>query len=475
MKETRTEQQALFAVSRTTKREREVDARWAWTEPAVWTERMVDALERGVKGGKWHSLIDKVWAERTLSAAWRRVEGNGGSNGVDGERIRDFRRQAEKNLAMISQRLQSNQYEPMAIRRVYIQKLGSRELRPLGIPTIKDRVVQTALRSVIEPIFERDFSENSYGFRPGRSTKDALRRVDGLLKEGKTWVVDVDITRYFDTIPHAMLMEEVARGIADGRVLELIERYLKQGVLETTPSAVTEPEKGTPQGAVISPLLANLYLHPVDVEMAMQGYTMVRYVDDCVVLCTTREEAERALEQIRMLMSARGLTLHPEKTKLIDALAPGGFDFLGYHFEQGKRTPRQKSLRKFKDAIRARTRRANGYSLARIIEMLNEVLPGWFEYFKHCGARVYRTLDAWIRRRLRSILRARRGGRGISRGRDHQRWPVAYFQQMGLFTMAEAHALLIHSLHGNHQPESRMRGIRSYGSEGGGAQLPLPL
>ena len=476
MKETGTEQQALFAVSATTKRERDVDARWAWTEPAVWTERMVDALEGGVKGGKWHSLIDKVWAERTLNAAWRRVERNGGSSGVDGERIRDFRGQAGKNLTLISERLQSNQYEPMAIRRVYIPKLGSHELRPLGIPTIRDRVVQTALRSVIEPIFERDFSENSYGFRPGRSTKDALRRVDGLLKEGKTWVVDVDITRYFDTILHEMLMREVATKIADGRVLELIERYLKQQVLETTPSAVTDPEQGTPQGAVISPLLANIYLHPVDVEMAKQGYTMVRYADDCVVLCATREQAERALEQIRTQISARGLTLHPEKTKLVDATAPGGFDFLGFHFEQGKRTPRKKSLRKFKDTIRARTRRANGHSFGRIIEILNAVLRGWFEYFKHCVHRVFKTLDAWVRRRLRSILRVRSGRRGIARGRDYQRWPIAYFRQVGLFTMAEAHVLLIRSLQGNHQPESRMREIRSYGSEGGGAhQLLLPL
>ncbi len=475
MEKTRTEQQQLFAVSVTTKREREVSDRWAWTEPDVWTERMVDALERGVKGGKWHSLIDKVYAERTLNAAWRRVERNGGSGGVDGERIRDFKREAGTRLSKMSEQLRNDQYEPMAIRRVYIPKLGSHELRPLGIPTIRDRVVQTALRSVIEPIFEHDFSDNSYGFRPKRSTKDALKHVQRLLDEGRIWVVDVDVTRYFDTIPHQRLLSEVEKKIADGRVLNLIERYLKQEVLEATPSYATDEDQGTPQGAVISPLLANIYLHPIDITMASEGYDMVRYADDSVVLCNTLEQAERAMNRLRELMEIQGLTLHPEKTKLVDVTQPGGFDFLGYHFELGKRTPRKKSLRKFKDTIKERTRRANGHSLSKIIEIVNEVVRGWFEYFKHCRHRVFTTLDAWIRRRIRSILRKRRGRRGIARGADYQRWPNVYFQRLGLFTMAEAHTQLIHPLHEIHRPESRMREIRTYGSEGGGAQLPLPL
>jgi len=436
---------------------------------------MVDALERGVQGGKWHSLIDKVYAERTLNAAWRRVERNGGSEGVDGERIRDFKRDAVRQLSNMSEQLRNGQYEPMAIRRVFIKKLGSHELRPLGIPTIRDRVVQTALRSVIEPIFEHDFSNNSYGFRPKRSTRDALRHVQRLLDEGRTWVVDVDITRYFDTIPHQALMREVEKKIADGRVLSLIERYLKQEVLGETPSYATDQAEGTPQGAVISPLLANIYLHPVDKVMANEGYEMVRYADDSVVLCNTKEEAERALELLGKLMAARGLTLHAEKTKLVDTKVTGGFDFLGYHFEEGKHTPRKKSMQKFKDKIREKTRRANGHSLSKIIEMLNELIRGWFEYFKHCRRRVFTRLDAWIRRRLRSILRKRQGRRGISRGADHQRWPNAYFRQLGLFTMAEAQALLIRSLKEKHRLESRMREIRTYGSEGGGAQLPLPL
>lgn len=475
MKKIRTEQQQLFRVSVTTKREREVSAEWAWTEPAVWTERMVDALERGVQGGKWHSLIDKVYAERTLSAAWQRVKRNGGSEGVDGERIEDFKHGAEKRLSKLSEQLQADQYEPMAIRRVWISKLGSHEMRPLGIPAIRDRVVQTALRSVIEPIFEHGFSGHSYAFRPGRSTKDALRRVEQLLGEGRTFVVDVDITRYFDTIPHQPMLNEIRTKIADPRVLELIERFLKQDVLLATPSYVTEERKGTPQGSVISPLLANIYLHPIDTAMEAEGYAMVRYADDCVVLCHTQEEAERALARLRELMLARELTLQPEKTKLVDATQPGGFDFLGYHFEQGKHTPRTKSLRKFKDQIRERTRRANGHSLSTIITELNAIIRGWFEYFKHCSHKVFQRLDGWIRRRIRSILRTRQGRRGIARGKDYLRWRNAYFQQLGLFTMAEVHADLIRSLHEKHRPESRMREIRPYGLEGGGAQLPLPL
>jgi len=436
---------------------------------------MVDALEGGIEGGKWYSLVDKVHAERTLSAAWRQVERNGGSEGVDGERIRDFKCGVEKRLAQLSEQLRNGQYEPMPIRRVYIPKLGSHEMRPLGIPTIRDRVVQTALRSTIEPIFERDFCEHSYGFRPGRSTKDALRRVDGLLAEGRRWVVDVDIARYFDSIPHGQLMREIEKKIADGRVLNLIERYLKQDVLEATPSYAADERTGTPQGAVISPLLANIYLHPIDVVMAEEGYEMVRYADDCVVLCRTQDEAERALMRLGELMRTRELTLHPEKTKLVDATLPGGFDFLGYHFELGKRSPRKKSLQKFKDQIRERTRRANGHALRQIISELNAVIRGWFEYFKHSRHGVFKPLDGWIRRRLRSILRARQGRRGIARGKDYLRWRNAYFQRLGLFTMAEVHAQLIRSLHETHRPESRMREIRTYGSEGGGAQLLLPL
>jgi RNA-directed DNA polymerase len=426
------------------KRGREVDARWEWTEPSVWTERMLDALERGVKGGKWYSLIDKVYAQETLRAAWKRVKRNRGGAGVDRETIEVFGRRAETRLAELAQQIENDTYNPKPIRRTWIPKPGSSELRPLGIPTVTDRIAETALRMTIEPIFEQKFMECSYGFRPKRSTKDALRRVQQHLDAGRTFVVDIDIQKYFDTIDHSLLMEEVKKEVSDGRVLRMIEKSLCRGVMETTKSYAAL-EEGTPQGSVISPLLANIFLHPVDEAMTRAGYEVVRYADDCVVMCQTQEEAERAMRRMRELIEQRRLTLHPEKTKLVDATAPGGFDFLGYHFEQGRRTPRKKSLRKLKDAVREHTRRNNGHSLGRIIETLNPILRGWFEYFKHSAPHLFGWLDGWIRGRLRSILRHRMGLRGRSRGRDHHRWRNAYFRQLGLFSMAEAHQLLIRS------------------------------
>jgi RNA-directed DNA polymerase len=405
---------------------------------------MLDALERGVKGGKWYSLIDKVLGKETLTAAWGRVRRNRGSAGVDGITIPYFERHLEDQLLRLHEELSSGTYKPEAIRRVEIPKPGSRETRPLGIPVIRDRIVQTALRSVIEPIFEIDFAVSSYGFRPKRSTKDALRRVQTLLSEDGQWVVDVDIQRYFDTIPHQRLMAEIEKKIADRRVLGLIEGYLKQEVLLATKSYAAI-EEGTPQGAVISPLLANIYMHRVDVAMEQAGYGYVRYADDCVIVCRTREEAEKALQLIGGQIAEMELTLHPEKTKLIDVTAPGGFDFLGYHFERGRRYPRKKSMRKLKDTVRQYTRRTNGRSLRQLIDILNPILRGWFQYFKHSRSLTFKIVDGWIRRRLRSILRRNRGTHGIANGADNLRWPNAFFRQMGLFTMFEAHRQLIQS------------------------------
>ncbi len=331
-------------------------------------------------------------------------------------------------------------YKPKPVKRVYIPKPGSPEKRPLGIPAIRDRVVQLALQQVMAPIFEKKFMPNSYGFRPGRSGKDALRRVQALLNQGYTWVVDADIQKYFDTIPHDRLMKEVEMEIADGRVLELLQRYLNQGILDGMESWV--PEEGTPQGAIISPLLANIYLHPVDVEMASSGHEMIRYADDVIVLCRTEAEAQSALTRLREQVEGRGLTLHPIKTRIVDATQRGGFDYLGYHFERGMRWPRDKSLKKLRDSIRDKTRRTNGNSLSTIIANVNLTLRGWFNYFKHSHRNTFPHVDSWVRMRLRSILRKRHGRRGRGRGNDHQRWPNAYFQTMGLFTTTEAHAAL---------------------------------
>jgi len=301
---------------------------------------------------------------------------------------------------------------------------------------VRDRIVQTALRNVIEPIFERDFAPQSYGFRPGRGCKDALRRVDKLLKEGRVWVVDADIKGYFDTIPHGPLMERVERKIADGRVLRLIEGYLKAGVMEGV-KGWPSTERGTPQGAVISPLLANIYLDPLDWEMARAGLEMVRYADDFVVLCQSEEEAQQALGRIQDFVKANGLRLHPDKTRIVDVRKPGGFDFLGYHFERGMKWPRKKSMAKLKEVLHAKTRRTDGRSMKAICQDLNGLLQGWFEYFKHSKSNVFATIDAYTRGRLRSILRKRRGGQGRSRGCDHQRWSNAFFHAHGLISLSQ--------------------------------------
>lgn len=444
MKDTRAEERPAGVPREGAKQVGEVRARWAWTELVVWTERMLTTLERGVKGGVWFSLIDKVYDARTLRAAWQAVWARKGAGGVDGQTVEQFAAQAEKHLEHLEEELRADAYVPKPVRRRWIEKAGSAEKRPLGIPTVKDRVVQTALRMVVEPIYEREFHPRSYGFRPGRGCKDALREVARLLEEGCTWIVDADIKSYFDTIPRAELMTEVRKRISDGRVLKLIESYLNQGVMEGLEEWT--PEAGTPQGAVISPLLANIYLHPVDLVMAGAGYEMVRYADDLVILCRSEAQAQQALAELERELRGRGLTLHPEKTRIVDATVPGGFDFLGYHFEQGERWPREKSKQKLKAKVRQLTGRNSGESLAVTIKKLNEVLRGWFEYFKHSHPWTFERVDGWTRMRLRSLLRKRRGGRGRGRGADHQRWTNAFFRERKLFELQSAHRLACQSL-----------------------------
>lgn len=417
----------------------DVRARWAWTEPSVWTDRMLTALEQGVKGGVWFSLIDKVYAERTLTLAWQHVKANGGAAGVDHVTIATYERDLDRNLATLATQLRDGTYRPQSIRRTWIDKPGSREQRPLGIPTVRDRVVQSAVRLVLEPIFERHFAAQSYGFRPGRGCKDALRRVDSLLGAGYTWIVDADLRHYFDTIPQQALVQRLRAKVADGRVLALLEAFLTQPVMEGL--STWTPNEGTPQGAVISPLLANIYLDPLDHAMAAAGIEMVRYADDFVLLCRSEADAQRALTLIAAWTHAAGLTLHPEKTRIVDAAQRGGFEFLGYHFEQGHHWPRTKSLKKLKDTLRAKTRRNKGQSLAVIIADVNRTLRGWFVYFQHSPRHSFTTVDAWLRMRLRSILRRRQHRQGRGRGCDHQRWPNAFFAAHGLFNLTTARVL----------------------------------
>jgi len=445
----------------------------AGAEASVWTERMScrrralsarPALVNGVvvsktrlrhEGGKWFSLMDKVFAPRTLAVAWTKVRANKGAAGVDGQSIERFAARADVYLAELSAALQEGTYRPQAVKRVDIPK-GDGRTRPLGIPTVKDRIVPEArfqhdvqqavrlvpearLRHDIEPIFEVGFAEGSYGFRPGRGCHDALREVDRLIKEGFTHVVDADLASYFDTIPHDRLVARIEERIIDGQVLDLIRGWLQADILKGLERWT--PTGGTPQGSVVSPLLANIYLDPLDKLMAARGLRMVRYADDFVVLCKSREDADAALAEVRGWVTASGLTLHPTKTHVGDCRVPGqGFEFLGYRFEAGRRLVRKKSLDKLKDTIREKTGRNRGDSLERIIADLNRTLRGWFGYFKHAHPHVFQSIDGSVRRRLRSLLLKQRMKRShVGQGLGLSRlWPNAYFAEHGLFALHAA-------------------------------------
>ena len=444
------EENGWVVVSKTTKQapqSQERRERFGWSASEVWTERMLTALGNGVKGGKWFSLMDKVYALETLKASWKQVRKNRGSAGVDKISVNRFAGRSDVYLSELSESLAHDDYQIDAVRRVYIPK-GGGKTRPLGIPTVKDRVVQTALKRVLEPIFEMQFEDSSYGFRPGRSAKDALRRVDGLLKAGHVWVVDADLESYFDTIDHDRLMREVKRQVSDGRVLALIRRYLEQDILEEMERWT--PTKGTPQGAVLSPLLANIYLHPLD-RLFAGRYEMVRYADDFVVLCESEAQAQQALADIRQYCNGRGLRLHPEKTHVGDCRQPGqGFEFLGYRFEAGQRWVRKKSRRAIRDRVRETTKRCGGVSLDHMIKKLNPILRGWFNYFKQANSLEFKGIDGFTRRRLRAVLRKhqKRPGHGATRS-DHLEWPNAFFAKRGLFTCTQAYAPARQSRCGN--------------------------
>jgi RNA-directed DNA polymerase len=416
--------------------EREILSRWGWVEPRVWTARMLTTLEQGVEGGTWFRLFDKVFSERNLAAGLQQVAKNKGAPGVDHVTVTAFEQQFPEAIWALSDQLKAGTYRPQAIRRVHIPKPGTTETRPLGIPTVRDRIVQAAVVNVIEPIFERDFAEQSYGFRPGRGCQEALRRVHELLFQGHVHVVDVDLKGYFDSIPHDRLMERLQDKIADGPVLRLIESFLKADILDE--ASRWTPEAGAPQGAVLSPLLSNVYLDPLDHLVARSGFEMVRYADDFVILCRTAEEAHTALELVRCWVSEHGLTLHPTKTRIVDSRTEG-FDFLGYHYCHWNRRPRDKSVQKLKDALRPKTKRNSGYSLGRIITDVNRTLRGWYAYFWHGTTPLYTQLDIWLRQRLRALLRRRTKRRGRANGADQVRWPNAYFVEHGLFSLQSIH------------------------------------
>ncbi|MEO8614268.1 MAG: group II intron reverse transcriptase/maturase [Luteolibacter sp.] len=396
---------------------------------------MLARLRQSGPGTKWFSLWDKVTALRNLEAGFWSVWRKDGAPGVDGQTVAGFEAQWPEHIRQLSQELCLGRYEAAPARRKWIPKPGTVEKRPLGIPVVRDRTVQAALKHVLEPIFEHDFAQQSYGFRPGRGCPEAVKRVEELLRQGHTVVVDVDLKSYFDTIPHERLMKKIQERVADGKVLELIRQYLKAGVLDELRD--WQPtESGTPQGSVISPLLSNIYLNELDHAVAARGWQMVRYADDFVVLCPDKAQAEAVLNYLRQWTEAAGLTLHPTKTRVVDYGQGEGFDFLGWHFEVGHKWPRTKSQKKLRDTVREKTPRNLGVSLATAIESLNRSLRGWWAYFGASPKSRLRREDEIIRRRLRALLRKRAKRPGSGRTlKDHHQWRNRWFAKQGLFSL----------------------------------------
>lgn len=413
--------------------------RWDWVETSVWTPRMLEALVNGgPKGGRWYSLIDKVAKGVNLRAAWEQVRRNRGAPGADRVTIEMFEHRLDENLDRIAEELRSGSYAPQAIRRIYIPKPGRPgEQRPLGIPTVRDRVVQTAMRNVLEPIFEVGFAEHSYGFRPKRGAKDALRRVRGDIDAGYLHVVDADLKAYFDTIPHDRLMQLVRERIADGRVLGILGAWLTQEILDG--AASWSPEMGSPQGAVISPLLANVYLDELDHLAEAAGLEMVRYADDFVILCRDRSTAEAALLLVAEWTTKVGLMLHPEKTRLVNLDEGESFTFLGYTFRKKGHWPSKKAEKKLRDALRPLTPRKSGESLECTIAKVNRVLNGWFQYFQHTKTWAFKNIDSWVRMRLRAMLWKRSRRTRVNRNAMNVIWPSPYFDRHGLLSLTRAH------------------------------------
>ena len=417
------------------------------------------SLPAGVSGKKkWNSLIDKVYAPRNLQSAWERVKANNGAAGVDGMTVARFDRDAAALLAALHKALREKSYRPSAVRRVMIPK-GSGGQRPLGVPTVRDRIVQQALRQILEPIFEAKFSTRSHGFRPERGCHTALAVVDRAVRCGYTWVVDADIRSFFDSVDHETLIDAVAEEVADGRILKLIRQILKSGVQLPSVHGIEPTDKGTPQGGPVSPLLANIFLHVFDERMVKAGYGLVRYADDWVVFAKSESEARQALEKARQILEGDlGLMLHPEKTRVVSVAS--GFEFLGFHYFVDPRVGwvckevRRGSVDRFRRAIRARTPRLRGQRpfkerhatyqrlrknkrLAAMIRDVNLYLGGWHGYFKMIRPRYgdpFRSFDEFTRRRLRSAVTGRTGNGWWTSKLTNRMW-----RDLGLNCLSERH------------------------------------
>jgi RNA-directed DNA polymerase len=353
------------------------------------------------KKRKVHSLTGRI-DDRMMRQAFKAVKSNRGAAGIDKVSIEMFQRNLDDNLAALQRDLKKGTFTPKPLRRVWIPKdAKGTKFRPLGIPAVRDRVAQEVIRRLLEPIFEPLFHDCSFGFRPKRSCHHAIDRVLSFHGEGDRVTLDADISGFFDNIPHKLIVGAVAAEVADGNILNLVEKFLAAGVME---GGVFKPTTiGTPQGGVVSPLLANIVLNQLDWRLEKTGYRFVRYADDFVVVCANRQQAEAALDLVEEIMTDLGLSLSPEKTKI--ASYGKGYEFLGFRLSSKSRTMRQKSLEKFKMKIRELTRRCHNLD-ARAIEKLNQVIRGTANYFAtnfSTCIKLFQKLDKWIRMRVRCM------------------------------------------------------------------------